>query len=68
LSLIFIKDLSFQYTKDKVLDDINLIVEEKDFLSIIGPNGGGKSTLLKLILGIIKPQSGTIKINTTIIG
>ena len=58
--IIEIQNLSFSYHKQKVLEDINLRVEEKDFLAIIGPNGGGKSTLLKLILGINKPQEGTI--------
>ncbi len=62
MSLIEIKNLSFSYDKDKVLENINLTVEKKDFLAIIGPNGGGKSTLLKLILGIKKAKNGTIKI------
>jgi zinc transport system ATP-binding protein len=62
MSIIEIKNLSFSYDKQKVLENINLTVEEKDFLAIIGPNGGGKSTLLKLILGINPLQSGDIKI------
>jgi len=52
MSVIDIKNVSFAYDKQMILEDINLSVEEKDFLAIIGPNGGGKSTLLKLILGI----------------
>ena len=60
MSIIEIKNLSFCYEKQKVLENINLEVQKRDFLAIIGPNGGGKSTLLKLILGIIKVQSGTI--------
>jgi zinc transport system ATP-binding protein len=60
---IEIKNLSFSYNdKEKILEDINLIIEERDFLVVIGSNGGGKSTLLKLILGIIPPQEGKIKI------
>ncbi len=62
MNVIEIKDLSFAYEKQKVLEDINLTVEEKDFLAIIGPNGGGKSTLLKLILGINKYKKGSIKV------
>jgi len=58
-----IKNLSFSYEKQTALENINLIVNKKDFLAIIGPNGGGKSTLLKLILGINKIQSGTIKLD-----
>ncbi|MEA1880742.1 MAG: ABC transporter ATP-binding protein [Campylobacterota bacterium] len=59
---IEIENLSFAYEKELVLENINLNVEEKDFLAIIGPNGGGKSTLLKLILGIEKAKKGTIKV------
>ncbi|CAA6823076.1 MAG: Zinc ABC transporter, ATP-binding protein ZnuC [uncultured Sulfurovum sp.] len=59
---IEIKNLSFAYEKELILENINLSVEEKDFLAIIGPNGGGKSTLLKLILGIEKAKKGTIKV------
>jgi len=61
MSVIEIKDLSFCYHKQKILEEINLTVEERDFLAIIGPNGGGKSTLLKLILGINPVKDGSIK-------
>lgn len=62
MSVLQIKDLSFSYNNQEVLQNINLHVEKKDFLAIIGPNGGGKTTLLKLILGINKIQKGTINI------
>ena len=62
MPMIDIKNLSFAYDKEKVLEDINLTVEQKDFLAIIGPNGGGKSTLLKLILGINTTKQGSIKV------
>jgi len=61
MSIIKIENLSFAYQKHNVLEDINLTVEERDFLAIIGPNGGGKSTLLKLILGMESIQSGSIE-------
>ena len=61
MSIVEIKDLSFSYDRHKTLEDINLKIEERDFFAVIGPNGGGKSTLLKLILGIIPVQQGTIK-------
>jgi len=44
------------------LEDINLTVQEKDFIGIIGPNGGGKTTLVKVILGLVPLKSGSIKI------
>jgi zinc transport system ATP-binding protein len=62
MSVIEVNKLSFSYEKQMVLENINLLVEEKDFLAIIGPNGGGKSTLLKLILGINPSKKGSIKV------
>jgi len=62
MSILKIKNLSFAYESDIVLEDINLSINERDFLAIIGPNGGGKSTLLKLILGINRYKSGEIEI------
>ncbi len=44
------------------MENINLVVKENDFLGIIGPNGGGKTTLLKVILGLIKPNKGDVKV------
>ena len=60
MSIIEIKNLSFSYHKQKILENINLNVQENDFLAIIGPNGGGKSTLLKLILGINPVKDGSV--------
>ncbi len=60
--MIYVKNLSFAYQKDLVLDEVSFRFSSKDFLAIIGPNGGGKSTLLKLILGLLKPDSGEIEI------
>ncbi len=62
MPIIEIKNLTFGYKKQTVLENINLRVEKNDFLAIIGPNGGGKSTLLKLILGIEDYKKGSIKI------
>lgn len=60
MSIIEIKNLSFSYDKQVILENVNLSVQENDFLAIIGPNGGGKSTLLKLILGINSVKDGNI--------
>ena len=59
--LIRLSGISAAYDKKTVLEDINLTIYEKDFLGIIGPNGGGKTTLVKLILGLISPIKGSIE-------
>ncbi len=60
---IEIRDLTAGYrTGQPVLKNINLTVMRNDFIAIIGPNGGGKTTLLKVILGLIKPWSGEITV------
>ena len=61
---ISIDKVFFKYEKDFVLEDINLQINEKDFITILGPNGGGKSTLIKLILGINQANLILLKINT----
>ena len=61
--LIEINDLSAGYDGNTVLRHVNLPVYDKDFLGIIGPNGGGKTTLIKCILGLLKPDSGEITFN-----
>lgn len=45
-----------------VLENVNLDVERGDFLAVLGPNGGGKSTLLKVMLGLLRPDSGTVRV------
>lgn len=61
-NVIEVSNLNFTYEKQKVLENINFEIKKNDFLTIIGPNGGGKSTLLKLILGINEVKEGSIKI------
>lgn len=60
--VIEVEHVYFSYGDTPVLEDITFSIERGDFCVIIGPNGGGKTTLLKLLLGIIKPKKGTIKI------
>ncbi len=60
--LIDIENVSYSYEKTAVLKNINLKVNEGDFLGLVGPNAGGKTTLLKLILGLINPLSGKISV------
>ena len=60
-TIISISNLSAGYEQRNVLHDVNLNVYKNDFLGIIGPNGGGKTTLIKCILGLMKPKSGEIR-------
>ncbi|MDR2910031.1 MAG: metal ABC transporter ATP-binding protein [Bacteroidales bacterium] len=66
--LIKIQNLTVGYDKIPVLENVNLEIYENDFLGIIGPNGGGKTTLLKAMLGLLKPISGKITFRSDING
>ena len=58
-----VTDLYFSFnTKDWALQDVNIEIYEREFVGIVGPNGGGKTTFVKLVLGILKPDLGTIKL------
>lgn len=56
------KGVDFSYEGHPALEDVEIHVEERDFLAVIGPNGGGKTTLVKLILGFLPPSRGTIRV------
>ncbi len=59
---IILENVSFAYKQNKILEDVTLFIQKGEFASIVGPNGGGKTTLLKLILGLLKPDQGRIRI------
>jgi zinc transport system ATP-binding protein len=59
---IEIKNLNFSYGPESVLENAQLSLGEREFVSIVGPNGGGKTTLLKIILGLLEPQSGSVSV------
>lgn len=59
-SLIILENISAGYNGNTVLENINLNIYEQDFLGVIGPNGGGKTTLLKVLLGLLKPSKGKV--------
>ncbi|MFQ6036924.1 MAG: ATP-binding cassette domain-containing protein, partial [Sedimentisphaerales bacterium] len=66
--IIEVENLSFSYTpQSTVLKDISFEVMPGTFLAVAGPNGVGKSTLLNLLCGTLRPQSGTIRIDATAI-
>ena len=60
--VIQIKNLWAGYEDELVLEDINLTVYEKDFIGLIGPNGGGKTTLMRVLLGDVPPVQGSVSI------
>lgn len=64
--LIDVQDVTFGYETEAVLRNVKLTVRRGDFLAIIGPNGGGKTTLVKLILGLLKPWSGQIVLHPSL--
>ena len=57
-----VQDLCYAYGTEAVLQNITFTVQPGDFLAIIGPNGGGKSTLLRLLLGLLTPSQGEVRI------
>src|SRR5699024_6913387 len=61
-SVLSLKNISFSYGDRQVLEDVNLSIPKGDFLGLVGPNGGGKTTLIKIILGLLKPDKGDVKI------
>ncbi|MGB5984781.1 MAG: ABC transporter ATP-binding protein [Desulfobacterales bacterium] len=65
-SIVRIRNLVFAYNGEPVLEDINFDIRHGDFIAMIGPNGGGKTTLLKLILGLLQPDHGTIQVTGSV--
>ncbi|HQI04281.1 MAG TPA: ATP-binding cassette domain-containing protein, partial [bacterium] len=61
-NIIEFQKVTFSYGRNEVLKDVDLVVEKGDFFAIVGPNGGGKTTILRLILGLEVPGKGKIKI------
>ena len=60
--VIEVRNVSFSYQATPVLEDVNLTICDRESVCIVGPNGGGKTTLLRLLLGQIRPTRGEILI------
>jgi zinc transport system ATP-binding protein len=56
------RDVNFSYPSQIVLEDVSFDLKASDFMAVIGPNGGGKSTLIKLALGLLSPEKGEVKV------
>ncbi|HYU33629.1 MAG TPA: ABC transporter ATP-binding protein [Thermoanaerobaculia bacterium] len=60
LPVIAAHHVTFGYNRETVVEDVSLEIRPRDFLAIIGPNGGGKTTLVKILLGLLRPWSGEV--------
>lgn len=60
--VITLEDVCFDYGGPPVIEHVNLSVQRGDFLGLVGPNGGGKSTLLKIVLGLLEPGVGRVSV------
>jgi zinc transport system ATP-binding protein len=61
-AVVEMQGVSFSYGGDPVLENVNFALAPMKFVSVVGPNGGGKTTLMKLILGLLRPTSGSVKV------
>jgi len=61
-TVIDLSEVTFGYTATPVVEDISLTIESGEYAAIVGPNGSGKSTLMQLILGLLKPDSGSVSL------
>ncbi len=61
-AVVSFRDVDFSYNSVPVLENVSFTIYDKSFISIVGPNAGGKTTLLKLMLGLLGPSRGTIEI------
>jgi len=60
-NIIEVSGVSFAYNEDLVLENVDLNIHKGDYLGVIGPNGGGKTTLIKIMLGLLMPKIGVVK-------
>ena len=61
-NVIEVKGVSFGYEETLVLEDVSVSIQSGECVGIFGPNGGGKTTFLKLVMGFLKPQKGVVEV------
>jgi len=59
---VHMEGVDFAYERELVLREVNITIDSGDFIGVVGPNGGGKTTLLKLMLGLLRPLRGTVEV------
>jgi zinc transport system ATP-binding protein len=62
MTVVDVSDVTFAYGEQAVLEDVSLTIEEGTFLGLVGPNGSGKTTLLELMIGLRRPDSGSVRL------
>ena len=62
MSIIEIRDLTKYYGKAKAVDDLSLSINEGEFFGFIGPDGAGKTTVVRTLLGLISPTAGQVRV------
>ena len=60
--VVTLDKVSFAFNGTPVLEDVTLEIQEREFVSMVGPNGGGKTTMLRLILGLLRPVQGEVRV------
>lgn len=60
--IVEVEEVTFSYDREPILSKVSFTIEEGEWIGVIGPNGGGKTTLLKLLLGFLEPESGSIRL------
>jgi len=61
-TIVKVRDLTFGYDKNTILENVNLEIKRGDYIGLVGPNGSAKTTLIRLILGLLQPDSGYIEL------
>ena len=61
-AIIELEKVSFSYNGYSVLEDVTFAIHAGEFICVVGPNGGGKTTLLKILLGLLKPLKGSVRV------
>ncbi|HDX9707980.1 TPA: metal ABC transporter ATP-binding protein [Bacillus thuringiensis] len=63
MKLISMSEIHFKYEKETILEDISFDINSGEFITLMGPNGAAKSTMLRIMVGLLKPWKGTVKIS-----